>query len=969
MVIKAEALSKDLAVIGQVGETGVFYARLGNPEIFATDPNNAIISDYTFRKVWAYDETNSQATFVIPVEQSINILSLNNPQLMSTRIRVGFPAYNKQVLHMLGIDTGEGMALVGQITPQEQYTANIFYPSVGQITNLRIEPLNPPALSVFVGATPYYKADGTWAIWGGESLDIDAVQTLVDALSGQHQMVLVCLDPATDSTVLITNTASDGGQADKDLFDWTTIATDMTIDPSFITGGTFHIYDGQTEVVEDDIYRTADPRVIFGKPTGGSGTVTSVAESTDASYLTVGGSPITTAGTITLNKTDGLTANQFVATPDGSTGKADLRAIVAGDLTGALVSPPPIGTTTPNTGYFSALWLKIGGFFGIFTHANSADRTYTFPDASGTVALTSDIPAAGITQLTGDVTAGPGSGSQAATLATVNSNVGSFTNTSLTVNAKGLITAASSGTAPVTNVTGTSPIASSGGTTPDISLGVVGSAHLADYWRPPVRVSETSNVNIASAPSTMDSTALTANDRVILVGQTTGSQNGPWIFNGTGNALTRPDDYAAGSTTQALTNIVYYVLAGSARVGSLYRLTTTGTITIDTTSTTWLNLFVVRASDLYIRDGITSTFFAHITSITLTASRTYLLPDVNNDTFVMLDFAQTLTNKTLTTPTIASFTNATHDHTNAAGGGTLSASAIASGQLALNRGGTHADLSAAGAGVLQQATSGADVTIQATTGTGNVVRAGSPTITTPTIADLTNMTHTHQNAAGGGTLDAAAIAAGTLAVARGGTNIGSYAAKGDLLASSGTTTLSKLAVGADGTHLVADSAQTTGLKWQNGYPFAVIEEQQTSGTAGGGSTATTWTIRVLNTEVVDADNLVTISSNKFTPIAGTYLIEVDSPFIGNAATNGCGRIRLYNTTAAAEVIRSVNYPLMINMGANMHLWYGFTANGTDQYEIDYFVSQGRVTNGLGNAISEASNVERFTRVTLIKVGG
>jgi len=37
---------------------------------------------------------------------------------------------------------------------------------------------------------------------------------------------------------------------------------------------------------------------------------------------------------------------------------------------------------------------------------------------------------------------------------------------------------------------------------------------------------------------------------------------------------------------------------------------------------------------------------------------------------------QTLSNKTLTTPTIASFTNATHTHTAAAGGGTLTAAAI-----------------------------------------------------------------------------------------------------------------------------------------------------------------------------------------------------------------------------------------------------------------------------------------------------
>jgi hypothetical protein len=40
------------------------------------------------------------------------------------------------------------------------------------------------------------------------------------------------------------------------------------------------------------------------------------------------------------------------------------------------------------------------------------------------------------------------------------------------------------------------------------------------------------------------------------------------------------------------------------------------------------------------------------------------------------------------------------------------------------------------------------------------------TLTTPTIGSFTNATHTHQNAAGGGTLDAAAIASGVLAVAR-----------------------------------------------------------------------------------------------------------------------------------------------------------------------------------------------------------
>ena len=69
----------------------------------------------------------------------------------------------------------------------------------------------------------------------------------------------------------------------------------------------------------------------------GTGTVTSVAMSVP-SWLSVSGSPVTSSGTLAVTAATGQTQNEFLATPNGSSGAVSLRSIVAADLPTATTS-------------------------------------------------------------------------------------------------------------------------------------------------------------------------------------------------------------------------------------------------------------------------------------------------------------------------------------------------------------------------------------------------------------------------------------------------------------------------------------------------------------------------------------------------------------------------------------------------------------------------------------------------------
>ena len=126
---------------------------------------------------------------------------------------------------------------------------------------------------------------------------------------------------------------------------------------------------------------------------------------------------------------------------------------------------------------------------------------------------------------------------------------------------------------------------------------------------------------------------------------------------------------------------------------------------------------------------------------------------------------------TLTTPTIASFVNATHDHSNAAGGGNLPAASITTGQLALARGGTNTDLSGGAAvGDILYADAVGTLARLADVATGSALISGGVGVA-PSWGQIGLTTHV----------------TGTLAVGNGGTGVTSSTGTGNTVLSAAPT--------------------------------------------------------------------------------------------------------------------------------------------------------------------------------------
>jgi hypothetical protein len=138
-------------------------------------------------------------------------------------------------------------------------------------------------------------------------------------------------------------------------------------------------------------------------------------------------------------------------------------------------------------------------------------------------------------------------------------------------------------TSSTLSITGTNPVTTSG--TVDLEIDTITDALTSLANKPSVGVVATSNLTLSGA-QTIDSVAGTAGTTLVLAtAQSTASQNGPWLMQ-TG-AWTRPAWYPSGGTTQAFQFVAVRVRLGTQYADSLWDITTSGAITIDTTATTW----------------------------------------------------------------------------------------------------------------------------------------------------------------------------------------------------------------------------------------------------------------------------------------------------------------------------------------------------------------------------------------------
>lgn len=146
--------------------------------------------------------------------------------------------------------------------------------------------------------------------------------------------------------------------------------------------------------------------------------------------------------------------------------------------------------------------------------------------------------------------------------------------------------------------------------------------------------------------------------------------------------------------------------------------------------------------------------------------------------------------------------------------------------------------------------------------------------------------------------------------------------------------------------------------------YAIICDQKGDTTDAGTFTSGDWRTRDLNTEITDADNIVSISSNQFTLGSGTYLIKATAPAFDVARH----LVKIYNVTTSSDVVIGImGYSHTDKPGQNFSIATGrVVLTGDTTFEIRHRCQTSKSSTGLGVSHDFSGTNNIYTVVEIYK---
>ena len=539
------------------------------------------------------------------------------------------------------------------------------------------------------------------------------------------------------------------------------------------------------------------------------GTVTSIA-ATGSTGLTVGGSPITSAGTLTFTLASILSSLSSLATTGLVVNNAgSIQGVTLTGTAGNIVVTNGTGVGGAPTFNLATAGTPVTGFFGQVT-----------TDTFGRVTATAAATAANITTALGYTPVNKAGDTMGGIL-----NLGGFTIQNLG--------------SPVNG-------------TDAANKNYIDQAVAGLSWKEAVLAATTGNITLSGLQA-IDGYTTLAGDRILVKNQTTASQNGIYLANA--GAWTRSTDTTTGPE---LLGLAVFIEGGSTQADTGWTMTTNGTITVGTTSLAFAQF---AGSNTYTAGSgltLTGNTFAISAPVSIALGGTGLTTTPANGT---LDIGNGtgFTRTTLTAGTGVSVTNAAGSITLANTGVTAFTSNT----------GLSANVSATGAvtvtntGVLSIAGTANQVLVNGTSGaatTGAITLTLPQAIATTSAPTFANITDTALTANGILYAGASGILASTAAATNGQILIGSTGGSPVLGTLTGTA-------GQIGVTNAAGSITLTNLGVTSNVAGTGISVSGATGAVTIANTGVTSLVAGTGVSISGATGAVTVSNTGVTSVA------------------------------------------------------------------------------------------------------